>query len=434
MWKKLKRGAEFTADDGKSVTVLSPGTWNFEEGPDFSNAKFAIDGAEQIGDVEIHVRTSDWEKHGHSADPRYGNVKLHAVLENDILNDPFPFGIRTLDMKSLPKTRRPFSEQKKFGRGACTKFFSGLDDFAIHAFLAEAGLERLREKSADAGAEIKKVGLNDAFMRRFFESAGYKKNKDNFVELFERVREHGKLDELPVIEAVIWGESGLLPDTTTHKVAPQMKKFAADLWSEWWKNRISDRKPIKWIKNGVRPLNSPERRIAGLCAILRSGKGAPLNEILRISQINITPEKFGSGLLSLFEASDPLWDGWTNFRDARNFKASVVGKMRALDIVLNVVIPFLHAKFANSGDAGFLTFCEKTFLAMPCPQGNIKIKKAANKWFEPPSRAKSIITDAASAQGVLLIMKKFCEKGAEDCPECAMLKAIQNCEFRKPLT
>src|SRR5947208_2977164 len=66
--------------DGRAVRVLHPGNWNRLGGPDFFDAQLIVGGMRMRGDVEIHLRASDWKAHGHREDPKYRRVVLHVVL------------------------------------------------------------------------------------------------------------------------------------------------------------------------------------------------------------------------------------------------------------------------------------------------------------------------------------------------------------------
>lgn len=78
--REFDRDAARTTD-GRRVQVLDPGRWNLLGGPDFRVARLKFDdGSEVVGDVELHLRASDWDAHAHARDPAYNNVVLHVVL------------------------------------------------------------------------------------------------------------------------------------------------------------------------------------------------------------------------------------------------------------------------------------------------------------------------------------------------------------------
>ena len=66
----------------KRLRGIFHGRLNTIEGPDFESAEFQLDGRIYRGDVEIHVRSGDWQAHGHHMDPKYNQVILHLVLED----------------------------------------------------------------------------------------------------------------------------------------------------------------------------------------------------------------------------------------------------------------------------------------------------------------------------------------------------------------
>ena len=84
VWRhQLLQGREFTSTDGRALRIVRQGELNQDAGPDFFNARVAIDGVEWVGNIEVHVRTSDWNAHHHSQDKAYNNIVLHVVYEHD---------------------------------------------------------------------------------------------------------------------------------------------------------------------------------------------------------------------------------------------------------------------------------------------------------------------------------------------------------------
>ena len=85
LWKfQFFTHKELFTSDHRSVQVFNAGAYNVNSGPDFFNAKVLIGGQLWAGNVEIHVKASDWYVHQHEKDSNYDNVILHVVWENDI--------------------------------------------------------------------------------------------------------------------------------------------------------------------------------------------------------------------------------------------------------------------------------------------------------------------------------------------------------------
>ena len=83
LWKHKIIGTNLHLVDGEKLNILFPGTYNEDAGPDFYNARIIIGETEWIGNVEIHVKASDWYRHKHDEDPVYDSVLLHVVGIND---------------------------------------------------------------------------------------------------------------------------------------------------------------------------------------------------------------------------------------------------------------------------------------------------------------------------------------------------------------
>lgn len=73
---------------GKSLRIINPGRWNFQEGPDFREAQLEIDEQALIGDVEVHFYSKDWFAHAHERNPNFEHTVLHGVLFPPHKNEP----------------------------------------------------------------------------------------------------------------------------------------------------------------------------------------------------------------------------------------------------------------------------------------------------------------------------------------------------------
>ena len=85
VWKEqLFNSSDLKTTDGRELTIVDNGKYNFESGPDFFNCRIKLDGIVWAGNIEIHVRASDWYRHNHQEDHAYHNVILHVVYDYDM--------------------------------------------------------------------------------------------------------------------------------------------------------------------------------------------------------------------------------------------------------------------------------------------------------------------------------------------------------------
>ena len=89
LWKQRMMGCRLHTVRGEDVEIRYAGRHNNDAGPDFLGARLRIGTQEWAGNVEIHVRASDWHHHHHDGDPAYDNVILHVVGVDDTrIQDP----------------------------------------------------------------------------------------------------------------------------------------------------------------------------------------------------------------------------------------------------------------------------------------------------------------------------------------------------------
>src|SRR4051812_12711833 len=85
IWQySLYRVTGLCTSDGEPLTIIHGGRLNRDAGPDFSEARIRIGDTILVGNIELHLKSSDWLRHGHSGNDAYKNLILHVVFENDV--------------------------------------------------------------------------------------------------------------------------------------------------------------------------------------------------------------------------------------------------------------------------------------------------------------------------------------------------------------
>ena len=250
------RPAQLRTVRGGEVRVVDPGVWNLESGPDFCHAVLELgrDRRRVEGDVEVHLKPSDWTLHRHGDDPAYGNVIAHVVWYQGEMPDGLPpgcisvcigsflrvrndFSLDEIDVAAYPYAKLPATERP------CERFFGKNPDFGLE-ILREAGRRRLYIKARHLQNRFLRTGNPEqVFYEEVFAAFGYAKNSIPFRALAERL----PLDELPASE----------------EQACETLNSVASL-------EIEPRHP--WHRANVRPGNRPEVRMADAAALFTGGK------------------------------------------------------------------------------------------------------------------------------------------------------------------
>ena len=152
--------------DGRPVEVLKPGRIQGNSGPDLLDALLRIDGQLWAGTVEVHLRSSEWQAHGHQHDPAYENVVLHVVYEHDA-------PARTVSGRELPTVellpRVPVGRIATHhalmrGKGfvPCAALIAGVDRARLGPWLERVLIERLERKTLEVESLFRQLGNDPA--------------------------------------------------------------------------------------------------------------------------------------------------------------------------------------------------------------------------------------------------------------------------------
>src|SRR4030042_2382524 len=105
IWQQVV-GKELTSTEDELVSVIYPGRTNGDNGPDFRDAVIVNKSHLTKGDVEVHVKSSDWYSHEHHADAEYNNIILHVVLWHDCNSPTLLQNGKLVPVLSLAKALR----------------------------------------------------------------------------------------------------------------------------------------------------------------------------------------------------------------------------------------------------------------------------------------------------------------------------------------
>ena len=287
VWKhRILPLGKLCTTSGQKVEVIDPGLHNHDAGPDFFNAKVRIGGQVWVGNVEIHLRSSDWQRHGHQLDPAYNNVILHVaeVVDAEVV---------TQDGKQLPQLCLPIPEDvsehyaelcRTEDYPRCWRIIPSLSRLTVHSWMSALLAERLAERAQRCLDWLKAVDgdwertLFVALARNF----GFGVNGDAFEAWGKALPLHAAAkhrDDLFQLEALFLGTAGLL---ALEAVPPTARQAAAEdsyflrLQREWayLKHKFQLPEPMayeRWRYLRLRPQNFPHLRIVQLANLYFRG-------------------------------------------------------------------------------------------------------------------------------------------------------------------
>ncbi len=150
-WWSLPTGTSLPLMNGDTYQLIFAGRSGGSAGPDVHDAVLQLpDGEQRIGDIEFHVRTSDWVAHRHSTDPRYNNVILHVVLLCDDLQlttRQDGYSIPVCSLYDIPIVFMPGHEDAHNEGWPCHTVMRNLSIAEQEKLLHQAGLLRFEQKT-----------------------------------------------------------------------------------------------------------------------------------------------------------------------------------------------------------------------------------------------------------------------------------------------
>jgi len=404
MWKhSFFENKEYLADTNEKIIILNPGTQNHDSGPDFINAKMRIDGTIWVGNVEIHMKSSDWKAHKHNTNPAYDNVILHIAQNIDAgcfntINRRIPCISLIPDNKITERYYQLIKEEELI---RCFKSIKRLDKSLLSFWLSSLVIERLQNKT-DTIKNVLKFAKNnweEAFYIAIVKNLGLKVNALPFEMLAKTVplKILTKLrNNTFQIEALLFGQAGFLTISCRDEYFLNLKKEYDYLKRKF---QLKGIKMHLWKFLRLRPSNFPTLRIAEFSSLL-SGSGNLFSKTLACEN----PEQ----IRTLYRSkTSTYWDTHYTFGDESEYKIKSMGDKTIDSMIINTIIPFMFV-YAEVKNNDRYKVKALRFLEQIKPENN-KIIKIWNK-LDVKCR------HAADSQALLQLANFYCEK--KRCLEC----------------
>ena len=405
-WKhKIFPLHQLTTTDGKEIEVLNPGLHNTDAGPDFLDAKIKIDGVVWVGNVEIHMKTSDWFRHHHENNPAYQNIILHVVCEaDDELRYPNGKAIPQLQMNIPDYIRRNYNQLLRGDvTPACARIVNNLSLLQIHSWLSALQVERMEMRAQQITERRQQLEGNweDTFFVTIARSFGFGKNGDAFEHWAQSIPMSavGKhKDNLLQVEAIFFGQAGLL------ETSLEGNEYYTRLRNEYrylrHKFGFSPINPAEWKFLRLRPQNFPHIRIAQL-AMMYYQQRINLSRILNAQRVEDIMQLFDTHVSDYWKTHYTFDSPSTLSREKHLSNAS------RQSLIINAVVPILFCYGRYKANEAL---AEKgiTLLEQIPAENNFIIRN----WTEAGIRPEN----AADTQALIQLYRNYCTR--RDCLRC----------------
>ena len=407
LWENRLLHLDLKTTDNEEITILSVGIRNHDSGADFVNARIKIGDALWAGQVEIHVRASDWFKHNHHNDANYDSVILHVVYENDTDSLKIP----TLEIKDKFDLSIFHKYNWFFGSRnwiPCGEFVGGVQNFTLISWLDRMLVEHLENECKDLDFKLKNnhYDWEQAFYQRLMRYFGLKVNNDSF-EYLSRILPLNLLlrhrDNDIYIESMMFGCAGFLERDFEEDYPSLLKRDFMMLKSKFGLKVM----PLSnWKFLRLRPPNFPTIRIAQLAKIITKN-GNMFSKIRDADDIQEIRDLFDVELNS-------YWDNHFQFdKTSKVERRKILGKTAVDLIIINAIVPMLfyygHTHSLESYKEKAMSFLEQ-------------IEAEDNLIIRNFQKSGVVLQNAFQTQAILYMYKYYCKR--RRCLECRIYSVL----------
>ena len=419
VWKyqKFNSGSLISSKD-ELVRVLVAGQHNLNSGPDFFNSQLYIGSQLWAGNVELHLKASDWFVHHHELDQAYDNVILHVVWENDSeIYRKDGTTIPTVEIKgnispdTLSSYERLFSKNHKWIN--CEKQYAQVEDFTHKAWLERLFIERLERKSVEILNQLKKNNNHweSLLFQLLCKNFGLKVNGEAFFSIAQSVDfsvvqkcSQNQFD----LESLLFGQAGFLEvDREDGYFIKLQNNFAFLKYKFNLQN--STAVPSKFFR--LRPPNFPTIRLSQLASLYSRKRQLFSEVIFDVSSANSV--KSLSEFYTIFNVSaSEYWDTHYNFGVVSAKRKKALSKKFIDLLLINTIIP--------------LQFCYAKQMGKDVSEVLLKltssISSEENSIVKKYNELRPTVFSAFESQALIQLKTEYCNKMR--CLDCALGNAI----------
>lgn len=408
LWQyKLFNALGLTSVTGEIIEVVNSGVYNTNSGPDFLNAQLKIDNQLWIGNIEIHIKSSDWYVHHHENDTNYDAVILHVVWQHDA--DVFMknnHALPTLELQNFVKKEVLVNYQKLFTKEqrwiSCEKQITAIDSFLLNNWLERLYFERLEQKSVFVKDLLEKSNNNyeAVLFQLLAKNFGLKVNGDAFLQLaqsinFSILRKASSNEKQ--LSALLFGQAGFLEETTEVVYQNELAKEYNYLKHKF---KLSSLHKNRFQFFRMRPNNFPTIRIAQLVALYYKHHQL-FSQVLEVKNLK------DFYMLFSVEVHD-FWKTHYTFESASKKSSKKLTKQFINLLVVNTIIPL---KFVYQQERSKVIEDELLQVMQ-------QLKPEKNSIISKFSELKIKAKNAFETQALLELKNNYCSN--KSCLQCAI--------------
>ncbi|WP_369014808.1 DUF2851 family protein [Flavobacterium anhuiense] len=414
LWKFKKfDGLNLKSVQGEEITIIKTGDYLELSGPDFFNAHIEIGNQKWAGNVEIHLKSSDWYLHNHEKDAAYKNVILHVVWENDTAifredNTEIPvLVLKDYVSKEIIDNYNALVSPKTWI--SCERQLKEIDRFVFKNWQERLFFERLERKSKFINQLLEETNQDweAVLFCLLAKNFGLNTNGNSFLQIakaipFSVIRKESF--EVENLEALLFGTSGLL-ETEKEDVYYKDLKFRYFYLLHKYQIEKIYADPLQFFK--LRPDNFPTIRLSQLASLYHRHQ----NLFSKIIDLKSIGEVYR--LLNISASS--YWQNHYQFDKESPNKSKMLSKPFIDLVVINTIIPlqFAYSNIRSESIAEDLI----DFINEVDSEKNAIIDKFNSFGIKSQS--------AFESQALLELKNEYCERKA--CLKCAIgLELLKN--------